>query len=122
MNKPNPAYAGDGPFVFVSYAHADSAEVYSEIAWFQAQGFDVWWDEGYRPSHPRLVIKSSDGAMRPQYGLSETVSTSLHKRAIALNAIVCCMERIRVVERQHLAQFRVALELTWREVFFTPQV
>jgi hypothetical protein len=46
VTKPNPAYAGDDPYVFVSYSHADSAEVDGEISWLQAQGYNVWWDEG----------------------------------------------------------------------------
>ena len=31
MEKPFPAYKGDEPYIFVSYAHADDALVYPEI-------------------------------------------------------------------------------------------
>jgi len=33
----------------VSYAHADEALVYPEIEWLNAQGFNVWYDEGIGP-------------------------------------------------------------------------
>ena len=45
MEKPS-AYQGNEPYVFVCYAHEDSEAVYPEIAWLQAQGINVWYDEG----------------------------------------------------------------------------
>jgi len=47
--RPIPAYAGDGPYVFVCYAHEDKEIVYPEIRRLQDQGIDVWWDEGISP-------------------------------------------------------------------------
>ena len=38
MDRPLPAYQGDEPYIFVSYARADEAIVYPEIRWLQAQG------------------------------------------------------------------------------------
>jgi TolB-like protein len=49
VEKPIPAYSGDAPYVFVSYAHDDSAVVYPEIQWLHDQGFNLWYDEGLRP-------------------------------------------------------------------------
>ena len=49
MEKPFKAYAGDEPYVFVSYAHADADAVYPEIVWLHEQGFNVWYDEGIEP-------------------------------------------------------------------------
>ncbi|MEJ2239973.1 MAG: toll/interleukin-1 receptor domain-containing protein [Gemmatimonadales bacterium] len=47
MTEPKlPAYQGEEPFVFVSYAHEDDVLVSAEIGWLQQQGFNVWWDEG----------------------------------------------------------------------------
>ncbi len=46
METPFPAYRGDEPYVFVSYAHEDSDEVYPEIAWLKSNGFNVWYDDG----------------------------------------------------------------------------
>lgn len=47
--RPDPAYRGAEPYVFVSYSHEDDARVLPEIAWLQAQGIRVWWDEGITP-------------------------------------------------------------------------
>ena len=47
--RPFPAYKGDEPYVFVSYAHEDASLVYKELEWLKAQGFNVWYDEGISP-------------------------------------------------------------------------
>lgn len=49
MEKPFAAYSGDGPYIFVCYAHEDSDAVYPEIAWLHDQGVNVWYDEGISP-------------------------------------------------------------------------
>ena len=49
MQKPQPSYHGDEPYVFVSYSHTDIELAYAEIAWLQDHGFNVWWDEGISP-------------------------------------------------------------------------
>jgi serine/threonine-protein kinase len=49
LERPFPAYKGDEPYVFVSYAHADDEIVYPEIQWLHDQGFNVWYDEGISP-------------------------------------------------------------------------
>ena len=46
MDQPFPAYRGDEPYVFVCYAHDDSAVVYPEIEWLHDQGTNLWYDEG----------------------------------------------------------------------------
>ena len=46
METPFPAYKGDEPYVFVSYAHDDSSRVYPEITRLRDQGFNIWYDEG----------------------------------------------------------------------------
>lgn len=43
METPFPAYKGDEPYVFVSYAHDDSSQVYPEITRLHDQGFNVWY-------------------------------------------------------------------------------
>ncbi|MGI9325738.1 MAG: TIR domain-containing protein [Pseudomonadales bacterium] len=43
-----PAYDGDGPFLFVSYAHVDADIVMPEMHWLQDRGFAIWYDEGIR--------------------------------------------------------------------------
>ena len=46
LKRPEPSYAGDEPFLFVSYGHADSELVYPEMRWLQEAGFNLWYDEG----------------------------------------------------------------------------
>lgn len=46
MDRPFPAYKGDGPYIFVSYSHRDSASVFPELEWLKASGINVWYDEG----------------------------------------------------------------------------
>ena len=46
-----PAYRGDAPFAFVSYAHDDSATVFAELDLLAAQGMRFYYDEGIHPGH-----------------------------------------------------------------------
>jgi serine phosphatase RsbU (regulator of sigma subunit) len=48
--KPFEAYSGNEPYVFVSYAHADSDLVYPEIKWLRDAGYRIWYDQGIPPS------------------------------------------------------------------------
>jgi len=45
-NVPFNACDGTAPYVFISYAHSDSADVYPLIRSLHASGFPVWYDEG----------------------------------------------------------------------------
>ncbi len=49
VEKPFSAYRGDGPYVFVCYAHEDSDAVFHEIAQLNDYGVNVWYDEGISP-------------------------------------------------------------------------
>jgi TolB-like protein len=49
MERPFPAYKGDEPYVFVSYAHDDAELVYPEIVRLREAGFNIWYDEGISP-------------------------------------------------------------------------
>jgi len=49
MDQPFPAYRGDDVFVFVCYAHKDVVDIYPEISWLNAQGINIWYDEGISP-------------------------------------------------------------------------
>jgi TolB-like protein/Flp pilus assembly protein TadD len=49
VTHPAPAYDGNGPYLFVSYAHADSDRVYRELVFLQQAGVNVWYDEGITP-------------------------------------------------------------------------
>ena len=47
--RPFPAYRGDEDYVFVSYAHADSARVYPLLTALRERGVNIWYDEGIEP-------------------------------------------------------------------------
>jgi TPR repeat protein len=40
------AYEGGDPYIFISYAHADSERVFPIISEFHNRGFPVWYDQG----------------------------------------------------------------------------
>ncbi len=42
------AYAGEEPYIFVSYAHKDSGRVFPFISALQKSGYNVWFDDGIR--------------------------------------------------------------------------
>ena len=46
MDRPFPAYKGEEPYVFVSYAHKDATSVYPELTWLNDRSINVWYDEG----------------------------------------------------------------------------
>ena len=50
VKRPFKAYAGDEPYVFVSYAHADMAGVYQDLAHVHRQRYRIWYDEGVDPA------------------------------------------------------------------------
>lgn len=45
-NPPFPAYRGEDPYIFISYAHDDSKWVFSDIERFHNDGCNIWYDEG----------------------------------------------------------------------------
>ena len=47
--KPDEAYEGDKPYIFISYSHKDRREVFQVIRQLQHKGFRVWYDEGIHP-------------------------------------------------------------------------
>lgn len=46
MSEIIPAYVGEEPYIFISYAHQDKDEVLKAISWLNEKGFRVWYDEG----------------------------------------------------------------------------
>lgn len=47
--RPFPAYSGDEPYIFVSYAHKDAERVFPELVRFKNEGFHIWYDQGIAP-------------------------------------------------------------------------
>ena len=48
---PFPAYRGNDPYIFISYAHDNANEVFRIIKQFYDQGYNVWYDEGIAPGN-----------------------------------------------------------------------
>ncbi len=46
LSRPFQAYQGDEPYIFVAYAHRDSAKVYPELQRLHELGCRIWYDEG----------------------------------------------------------------------------
>ena len=47
---PFEAYVGNEPYVFISYAHKDSEQVFKEISSLNSAGYKIWYDEGIEAS------------------------------------------------------------------------
>ncbi len=65
MERPFSAYAGDEPYLFVSYSRADAEIVFPELSWLRNQGCNVWYDDGIRagaewPEELAAAIKGAD--------------------------------------------------------------
>ncbi len=47
---PFEAYSGEGPHIFVSYAHADKLVVFDAMRQLYDKGANIWYDEGIQPA------------------------------------------------------------------------
>lgn len=50
MNSKPVPYAGNEPYIFVSYSHKDNDQVYPMIEKMQQEGYRVWYDDGIDPA------------------------------------------------------------------------
>jgi hypothetical protein len=41
-----PAYDGDGPYMYISYAHMDWNMVFPDLEIFHSKGYNIWYDQG----------------------------------------------------------------------------
>ncbi len=85
-NLPFEAYRGNKPYIFISYAHADSAMVYPVIKEFHDFGYNVWYDEGIEPgiAWPEEIAKALGGCdlfvvfITPKSKESENVDNEIY--------------------------------------------
>jgi tetratricopeptide (TPR) repeat protein len=83
---PVESYRGNDPFLFVSYAHKDADQVYSEIQWLHERGYRLWYDEGIDPAtiFTAEIVKALSGAclvlafLSPNAVASEWVEREIH--------------------------------------------
>ena len=50
ITPPFEAYSGDGPYTFISYAHADKVIVFNAMRQLYERGANMWYDEGIKPA------------------------------------------------------------------------
>ena len=50
ISAPFDAYSGEGPYTFVSYAHADKVVVFDAMRQLHDRGANIWYDEGIKPA------------------------------------------------------------------------
>ncbi len=48
ISPPFEAYSGDGPYSFISYAHADKVLVFDSMRKLHENGANIWYDEGIK--------------------------------------------------------------------------
>ncbi len=50
ITPPFEAYSGEGPYTFISYAHADKVIVFNAMRQLYERGANMWYDEGIKPA------------------------------------------------------------------------
>lgn len=86
LEPPFPAYVGDAPFIFVSYAHKDAAVVFPELQELHALGCRIWYDEGIDPGNewPEEIANAVDRCahflvfISPAAAASRNVRNEIH--------------------------------------------
>ena len=53
---PCEAYEGDNPYIFISYAHDNAPQIYPIVESLFTAGWDVWYDEGIKPTERYLPV------------------------------------------------------------------
>jgi formylglycine-generating enzyme required for sulfatase activity len=71
-------YNGSDPYVFVSYSHTDSAEVYADIRYLASQGYRIWLDPDIKvgASFDDVITKRIQGCTSFVVFLSEAAAKS----------------------------------------------
>ena len=98
---PFSSYKGDGPYIFVCYAHADAALVYPQMSWLREQGVNIWYDEGISPGE--LWRSEVAHAIEHSSLFLFFVSPNSMARADCLREIDYALDRLRPFLSVHLA-------------------
>ena len=112
MERPFPAYKGDHPYIFVSYAHDDSEAVFPEIKWLRDQGFNIWYDEGISPGstwRDEVALALTQCSVFLYYVTPRSVASTN-----CLNEVNFCLSRERKILSVHLerTELPAGLELS----------
>ena len=73
-------YSGSEPYVFVSYAHADEAEVMADMRRLQAMGINIWYDAGIAPGATwrEEIAQALANASRMLFYVTRSSINSMH--------------------------------------------
>ncbi|MBU1978045.1 MAG: toll/interleukin-1 receptor domain-containing protein, partial [Gammaproteobacteria bacterium] len=82
LQPPFDAYRGSGPYIFISYAHADAAVVFPDLLLIRALGASVWFDEGIDPGNewPEDIARAIDRCALFVFFISRTSVSSRNCR------------------------------------------
>ena len=143
---PFPAYQGDDPYIFASYAHTDSNRVFPEIGRWNSQGYRIWYDEGIVPGNewPEEVANALDKCstfvvfISPNSVLSRNVKNEINfalnegKTFIAVHIEETQLPpglRLRMGDIQAIMKYRLSEQMYQRQVeralaslFTAPQI
>lgn len=103
MNSNLKAYAGNGKYIFISYAHKDKEEVYPIIEHLQKNGYNVWFDEGIMP-----------GEEWPEYIAEQVMDCTCFIGFISENSVNSkeCKNEIYLADNEDKDIFTILLEET----------
>ncbi len=112
MERPFPAYSGDKPYIFVSYAHDDAELVYPEITRLKDEGFNIWYDEGINPGatwRDEVALALTQCSVFLYFMSPKSVASSN-----CLNEVNFCLSRERKILSVHLTKtvLPIGLELS----------
>src|SRR5512143_3372053 len=109
---PFPAYNGDGPYIFVCYAHADAESVYPLLSWLHQQGVNIWYDEGISPGE--LWRSEVAHAIENSSLFLLFVSPNSIVRMDCLREIDYALDRLRPFLAVHIAATTLTAALRFR--------
>lgn len=97
ISAPFRAYKGSKPFIFVSYAHLNSAEVFKHISILNSITYRIWYDEGIDPGSewPEEIARAIDGCacfmvfLSPEAVASENVRKEINFALSRRKFILC---------------------------------
>jgi len=113
------AYQGNGPYIFVSYAHKDSDRVLPIISKMQDKGYNVWFDAGIEAGTewPEYIAEHLYGCTVFLAFLSQSALASQNCRQEINFAVELKKEALLI----HLDESEIPVGLRMR-LGFTPQI
>lgn len=114
------AYNGKEPFIFISYAHADTKEVLPIIKNLQANGFRVWYDAGIEAGTewPQFIAEHLDAAACVIAFISEAAVESQNCRREINFAIELKKEMLAVYLKETELPLGMRMQLNTLQAMF----